>query len=200
MKTSNSNYAMSAAAQASNHESIGSRLEENNALIKASSVQITKLNHIFDMCVQMKRQFNYKLTLDSSGYFQNLGAEILSFIQKIWSASDSFNLRDSAVDILIQTRQINFMTYKAVVSLQRTIPAQLERSWTQEPVTLDDALGRVTPVHLEFLDSWEVQASKLQPGNNHWADLVGFRSCPRNSFSTTARSSEDTAKRVRLEK
>ena len=48
------------------------------------------------------------------------------------------------------------MTYKAVISLQTSIPAQLERSWTQEPATLVDALGRVTPVHLEFLDSWEV--------------------------------------------
>lgn len=48
------------------------------------------------------------------------------------------------------------MTYNAVISLQTSIPAQLERCWTQEPATLEDALGRVTPVHLEFLDSWEV--------------------------------------------
>ena len=53
-------------------------------------------------------------------------------------------------------RKVNWMTYTAVVSLQNSIPAQLERCWSQEPATLEDALGRVTPVHLEFLDSWEV--------------------------------------------
>ncbi|KAL6718360.1 hypothetical protein ACLMJK_004449 [Lecanora helva] len=69
------------------------------------------------------------------GYFKDLGTKILSFLQRIW--------------------MINFMTYRAVISLQNAIPAQLERSWTQEPAVLDDALGRVTPIHLEFLDSWE---------------------------------------------
>ena len=53
-------------------------------------------------------------------------------------------------------RKINLLTYKAVISLQTSIPAQLERCWSQEPAILEDALGRVTPVHLEFLDSWEV--------------------------------------------
>ena len=48
------------------------------------------------------------------------------------------------------------MTYNAVISLQTRIPAHLDRSWTQEPATLEDALGRVTPFHLEFIDSWEV--------------------------------------------
>ena len=48
------------------------------------------------------------------------------------------------------------MTYNAVLSLQARIPPQLDRCWTQEPVILEDALGRVTPFHLEFIDSWEV--------------------------------------------
>ena len=53
-------------------------------------------------------------------------------------------------------RKINLLTYKAVISLQTSILAQLERCWSQEPAILEDALGRVTPIHLEFLDSWEV--------------------------------------------
>ena len=53
-------------------------------------------------------------------------------------------------------RKVNWLTYTAVVSLQTSIPAQIERCWSQEPATLEDALGRVTPVHLELLDSWEV--------------------------------------------
>ena len=48
------------------------------------------------------------------------------------------------------------MTYQAVMSSQTNIPAGIERCWTQEPTMLEDALGRVTPIHLEFVDSWEV--------------------------------------------
>ena len=53
-------------------------------------------------------------------------------------------------------RKVNLLTYKAVISLQTSVPAQLERCWSQEPAILEDAIGRVTPIHLEFLDSWEV--------------------------------------------
>ena len=69
-------------------------------------------------------------------FMRNLGAELLFFMQKIWN--------------------INILTYKAIVTLQSRLPPQLERCWTQEPVTLRDPLGRVTPVHLEFIETWEV--------------------------------------------
>ena len=52
--------------------------------------------------------------------------------------------------------RINSMTYDAVLSLNARIPAQLDRVWTQDPVMLEDALGRLMPFHLEFIDSWEV--------------------------------------------
>ena len=58
-------------------------------------------------------------------------------------------------------REVNLLTYKAVLSLQTSIPDRLERCWSQEPATLEDALGRVTPVHLEFLESWDVSCRKL---------------------------------------
>ena len=58
-------------------------------------------------------------------------------------------------------REVNTLTYKAVVSLQTSIPGRLERCWSQEPAILEDALGRVTPVHLEFLDCWEVSWTTL---------------------------------------
>lgn len=36
------------------------------------------------------------------------------------------------------------------------LPAQLDRFWTQEPALFEDALGRVTPIRVEFLENWEV--------------------------------------------
>lgn len=34
---------------------------------------------------------------------------------------------------------------------KQSILQKLDRTWTQEPVTLDDAFGRVFPIHLEFI-------------------------------------------------
>lgn len=68
---------------------------------------------------------------------RNFGAELLCFMQNIW--------------------KVNVLTYKAVVTLHSRIPPQLERCWTQEPITLRDPLGRVAPVHLEFIETWEVR-------------------------------------------
>ena len=68
------------------------------------------------------------------------------------------------------------MTYNAVLELQARMPAQLDKCWTQDPVILVDALGRVTPFHLEFIDSWEVRLG-LDIPVVHLAYVSGFRSC-----------------------
>ena len=39
------------------------------------------------------------------------------------------------------------------MTLQSSLPAQVQR---EQPVIFEDALGRVFPVHLEFIGSWEV--------------------------------------------
>ena len=52
-------------------------------------------------------------------------------------------------------RKICKETHQHVEMLVTSIPASLN-PWTQAPVTFEDALGRVAPVHLEFIESWEV--------------------------------------------
>lgn len=71
------------------------------------------------------------------------------------------------------------MTCNAIVSLQACIPAQLNRTWTQDPVMLEDALGRVTPFHLEFIDSWEVLESVLEA---RFRQLPGHRKIKRKEY------------------
>ena len=68
------------------------------------------------------------------------------------------------------------MTYNAILVLQARMPAQLDKCWTQDPVILEDALGRVTPFHLEFIDSWEVRLVLGVPFV-HLANESGFRRC-----------------------
>lgn len=57
---------------------------------------------------------------------------------------------------LIQATALETKALSSRVESYARIPAQLARSWTQEPAMVEDALGRVIPFHLEFIDSWEV--------------------------------------------
>lgn len=125
LKQSDLAHAGSSAAQTSLLLDIKARLEGAYSLLQAAASATKALGSSIDL-----------------DYFRSLGAELLSFMLKMW--------------------RINSMTYDVVVSLQARIPAQLNRSWTQEPATLEDALGRVTPFHLEFIDSWEAFESILE--------------------------------------
>lgn len=50
-----------------------------------------------------------------------------------------------------QVLTINAEIYKVIVATQKRIPPSLSY---QQPVTFQDALGRISPVHLEFVNSW----------------------------------------------
>lgn len=48
------------------------------------------------------------------------------------------------------------------IATQQAAPISSLRYWQQEPVTFEDALGRESPVHLEFIDSWEVSLMSMK--------------------------------------
>lgn len=50
---------------------------------------------------------------------------------------------------------VNIATYKMVLALKTSLPGYLERSLYSEPFILEDAIGRISPVHLQFISSWE---------------------------------------------
>ena len=57
---------------------------------------------------------------------------------------------------------INVATYKAVLALQNLLPSHLERSLINEPFVLEDAIGRMSPVHLQFISSWAAFEAVLE--------------------------------------
>jgi hypothetical protein len=57
---------------------------------------------------------------------------------------------------------INVATYKMVLELKTSLPGYLERSLLNEPFILEDAIGRISPVHLQFISSWEALDSVLE--------------------------------------
>ncbi len=144
-----------------------------------------------------------KLTLSDSVYIRTFGAGVLSFVQKIlWVATlYSGSLLIAEADTECSLRTLNFLTYNAVVSLQNRIPAQLDRCWTQKPVILEDALGRVTPFHLEFIDSWEVTSIDgltLIFDTTNITDVLGFSIRSRSPLSAASRTPYGRAWRIRF--
>ena len=74
-------------------------------------------------------------------YFFTLGVELKAFMKGIWILS--------------------FRSYKMLLDLQTRVPREFEPCWIQEPLILTDALGRVAPVHLELINTWDVLDSVL---------------------------------------
>lgn len=77
---------------------------------------------------------------------------------------DAMSLESNQHDKADIPRKINSLTYNAVVALHARIPAQLDRTWAQDPIMLEDALGRPMPFHLECIESWEVGNIKFAVG------------------------------------
>ena len=57
---------------------------------------------------------------------------------------------------------INVATYKMVLALTASLPGYSERSLFTEPFVLEDALGRICPVHLQCVSSWEALNAVLK--------------------------------------
>ena len=60
---------------------------------------------------------------------------------------------------MLKVLKTNLQIYDMVLSLQRTLPRQVER---ERPVELLDACGRLCPVHLEFITSAEAFLAVLK--------------------------------------
>ena len=56
---------------------------------------------------------------------------------------------------------VNFATYRAVIRLESALPSHLERILIEDPVILEDPIGRIAPVHLQFITSWDAFHSVL---------------------------------------
>jgi len=57
--------------------------------------------------------------------------------------------------IVRKTFAINFAIYRTVSEIQASLPSHLERTMWQQPFELEDAIGRVFPVHLQFICTWD---------------------------------------------
>ncbi|MCJ1377618.1 hypothetical protein MMC17_000713 [Xylographa soralifera] len=105
-------------------------LLEHRALIGSVNKRIKENNRLITNGNTISQKIQDALRLD---WIRQLGEDLKSFMKSIFS--------------------VNVATYKAVVAIQEGLPSRLERMLYQEPFILEDAIGRVAPVHMQFISS-----------------------------------------------
>jgi hypothetical protein len=65
-------------------------------------------------------------------------------------------------DFMLRIININIATYNTVISIQGVISGGLQRSLAHEPFLLEDVIGRISPVHVQFINSWDAFDAVLE--------------------------------------
>lgn len=87
---------------------------------------------------------------------------------------------------------LNFRSYNILLDLQTRVPREFEPCWIQEPLVLTDALGRVAPVHLELINSWEVLESVLAA---RFRNIPGEQKVRKKEYVLSDRGSQQDIER-----
>lgn len=102
-----------------------------------------------------------------------LASSMTSMLRAMSQQFDWFTkLLVSVKSLLSQGFRLNLATYRAVMSIQQSLGHSMDRTLIQDPFVLEDPLGRVAPVHLQFITSWNafyaVLAARFEglPGHN----------------------------------
>ena len=89
---------------------------------------------------------------------------------------------------------INIATYHAVISIQAALPSRLERVLIEEPFILEDPIGRIAPVHLQFVTSWEAFHAIME---HRFSNLQGFRKIQQRKYGLQDRATRREIEQTR---
>jgi hypothetical protein len=73
----------------------------------------------------------------------------------------------------------NVATYEAVVAIQRVLPSHLEKTMFRAPFILEDAIGMISPVHMDFFNSWDSFDAILRL---RFQDVQGFKKVQNKEY------------------
>lgn len=112
-------------------------------------------------------------------------------LAKVKDESGMHWLRDICANLktmMYRIIHINIATYRVARAIQTALPAVLERSMVrrQEPILLEDPLGRVAPIHLEVITTWEMFDTMLEL---RFAAAPGLRKVKQKEYALQARYS-----------
>ncbi|KAF1849519.1 apses-domain-containing protein [Cucurbitaria berberidis CBS 394.84] len=151
----------------------------------STSLQMLLVTASVKMMAMNRKEINDKLDRADRRHESTDSAQdaILSSIKdRIEDAKDSIDAGNSILGKVTETLRLNWLrqlgselkclmrgaiamniaTYRAVISLQTSLPSRLERGLIEEPFLLEDPIGRIAPVHLQFVTSWEAFNSILE--------------------------------------
>lgn len=74
---------------------------------------------------------------------------------------------------------INFRIYKEIVGIQRMFENHLSHPLMEDPFILEDAMGRIAPVHLRFITCWEAFEAVLKI---RFDDAMGISKVGRGEY------------------
>ncbi|KAK0716155.1 hypothetical protein B0H67DRAFT_645810 [Lasiosphaeris hirsuta] len=94
--------------------------------------------------------------------------------------------------------QTTLATYEVVKAIQQSVSTPLERvSLIEEPFILEDAIGRISPVHLQFVTSWKAFDTVLR---HRFEGMKGYGKIKRKDFVLQERAtSRDISRHTRWE-
>jgi len=90
---------------------------------------------------------------------------------------------------------MNIATYNAVIAIQGSLSGGLERSLIQEPFILEDAVGRISPVHLQFINSWEAFDAVL---DKRFQSVQGHQKIKNREYTLQEYATRREIRRTRL--
>lgn len=109
-----------------------------------------------------------------------LSTSMTGMIRSLQTKFEWFSRLITSVRTLVHRGfMVNLATYKAVLSIQETLNYRIDRSLNQRPFILEDAMGRIVPVHLQFITSWNVFDAVLVA---RFEGLPGFDKIRRREF------------------
>ncbi|CAN9314900.1 unnamed protein product [Alternaria alternata] len=93
------------------------------------------------------------------------------------------NLGCELIGLVRSAMMVNFATYRAVIRIQNALPSHLERGLIEEPMILEDSIGRIAPVHLQFITSWDAFHSVLEV---RFRNMPGHRKLKQRRYALQA--------------
>ena len=133
-----------------------STLTKHNAVLLSIHERLEDTNRFITSSNSVTSKIADTLRLD---WLRQLGTELKGFLRRIIA--------------------MNIATYHAVISIQAALPSRLERGLIEEPFILEDAIGRIAPVHLQFVTSWDAFNAVLEI---RFKDLQGFKKVKEKQY------------------
>jgi hypothetical protein len=139
-------------------------LNKQDAILISISDRLEKTNRLIDSGSSVTAKLADALRLD---WFRQLGTELKGYMRRIIA--------------------MNIATYHAVISIQSALPCRLERGLIEEPFILEDAIGRIAPVHLQFITSWDAFNAVLEI---RFQGMQGFQKVKQKQYGLQDKASK----------